>query len=97
MEKIIYKEKIEQYPCHTFYCDDCGMPLGESDEYDDGYYEPIEEYEWKMYVDHTLSEKTNDWYRVKKNFCPKCREKFVQNIINSLTALGFKKESIWSD
>ena len=68
---------------HKFYCDECGVLLGESREDPDGYYEEIRKYEWELRVG--LCE-----YLIKKgHYCSKCKEQ----IVSALEGIGFKKEN----
>ena len=39
---------------HSFYCDECNKYLGTSQEYDDGWYEDIGEFELKFYITFML-------------------------------------------
>lgn len=84
MEKInaITKE-VEDYE-RLFYCDECGEYLGMSEEYDDGWYERLGEFELSFYI--------NGWYRVKKCLCHDCAEEFLSNLKNHLENIGFKRD-----
>ena len=83
MKKVIVKKVEKEDREHHFYCDDCGEFLGVSHEYDDGYYPEIGEFELNFYI--------TSWYRVKKNLCDKCKEKFIEKVQNTLVELGFKQ------
>lgn len=41
MDKPIEELQTVKFISHKFYCDDCGTYLGESDEYEDGWYEEL--------------------------------------------------------
>lgn len=84
MEKInsITKE-IEDYE-HSFYCDECGEYLGTTEEYDDGWYDTLGEFELSFNID--------GWYKVNKCLCDDCADKFLSNLKNHLESIGFKKE-----
>ena len=43
MEKVLEKEKLVKIITHEFYCDSCGKKIGKSIEFDDGYYEQLNE------------------------------------------------------
>ena len=83
------KKEITSYTIekvtHKFYCDDCEEYLGTSQEYDDGYYPTFGDFKLKIYM-------PNGWYSVKKCLCDTCKDKFVKNVENAITEVGFKKE-----
>ena len=68
---------------HKFYCDECGVFLGETEECDDGYYDEIGKYEWEFRI--------GDWLRKKGNYCPDCGPKVRERIVSTLEGLGFEK------
>lgn len=76
-------KEIENYE-HSFYCDECGEYLGTSEEYDDGWYECLGEFELSFYID--------GWYRVEKCLCEDCAQKFLSNLKNHLEDMGFKRD-----
>lgn len=80
-EKII--KKIESAK-HSFYCDECNEYLGTSEEYDNGWYQEIGEFELGFYIDN--------WYRIKKCLCDNCRKSFINNLKVNLINIGFEKE-----
>lgn len=83
MQKIeTIKVKRDQVK-HQFYCDHCNIYLGETIEYDDGYYPELGEFELSF---HTPS----GWYRINKCLCDTCRNKLLTEIENTLVSLGFK-------
>ena len=47
---------------HKFYCDDCNKYLGETHEYNDGWYPNLGEFELKFYL-------SDDWYFINKCLC----------------------------
>lgn len=69
---------------HDFYCDKCNKHLGKSVECDDGYYKKLGEFELDFLV--------GDWYKIKKHFCDDCRIEFINNLIKTLTKMGFMKD-----
>jgi hypothetical protein len=82
-------EKLETNTCtienvtHHFYCDDCNKYLGETEEYDDGYYHELGEFELSFYF-------LDNRYEINKCLCDECREKFLNKMLLILTELGFK-------
>lgn len=84
MEKVEYIEQTVETAEHSFYCDECGKYLGMSEEYDDGWYEKLGEFELSFYI--------NGWYRVKKCLCHDCADNFLSNLKDFLTSIGFKKD-----
>ena len=84
-------EKLETRPCtreettHHFYCDDCNKYLGKTEEYDDGYYPELGEFELKFYL-------PSGWYKVNKCLCDECRQKFLQKVEKTLVELSFEKQ-----
>lgn len=85
MEKVISKEVKSILNIHNFYCDMCGKHLGCTEEYDDGYYATIDDYDLKFNVN-------SEWYRLHCNLCIECRAKMREGIIDSLLSMGFVKE-----
>lgn len=85
VEEIATKTiKIEKN-IHNFYCDDCGKHLGASEEYDDGYCEPLGQIELAY---HT----PRGWYSLNKHLCDNCEERFWERFFAALDNLGFKPE-----
>ena len=75
--------KIEQIKyTHVFYCDGCNKELGQSEEYDDGYYEEIGEYEQTAFI------KGVGWFKLKRHFCRDCADKIAAKLIE----VGFEAE-----
>lgn len=85
MEKVISKEVKSILNIHNFYCDMCGKHLGCTEEYDDGYYARIGDYDLKFNVN-------SEWYRLHRNLCIECRAKMREGIIDGLLSMGFIKE-----
>lgn len=85
MEKITSKEVKSILNTHNFYCDMCEKHLGSTEEYDDGYYATIGDYDLEFNVD-------SEWYRLHRNLCIDCRAKMREGIINALLSMGFVKE-----
>ena len=83
MEKVETKIVQKESNRHHFYCDNCGHYLGNTFEYDDGYYEELGEFEMKMYT-------PRGWYKIEKCFCNKCAEDFLNKVYASLEAAEFK-------
>ena len=86
MEKV--KEKIveEKRKIHKFYCDRCGEYLGESEEYDDGYYEEI------GYIAERIVMKNGTPYYYRGHLCNKCKEDHYKELSNILETIGFVKK-----
>ena len=85
MEKTETFEVKSTRVTHHFYCDGCGSYLGNSTEYDDGYYEPIGRYEEKFLLTHT-------WYKISRCLCEECAKKKTEEIYDALIKLGFVDE-----
>ncbi len=90
-------EKMEEYEIttkritHNFYCDECEMFLGKSEEYDDGWYPEIGEFNQKMFVQGINSD-PGYWYSIHKNLCKACAAKLNTRIKVALEELGFECE-----
>lgn len=85
MEKITSKEVKSILNTHNFYCDMCEKHLGSTEEYDDGYYATIGDYDLNFNVN-------SEWYNLHCNLCFECRAKKRQEIIDTLLSMGFVKE-----
>lgn len=85
MEKITSKEAKSILNTHNFYCDMCEKHLGNTEEYDDGYYATIGDYDLEFNVN-------SEWYSLHRNLCVECRSKMRQKIIDVLLSMGFVKE-----
>lgn len=68
---------------HHFYCDSCCIYVGSSEEYIDGWYQHIGEFEMQMYT-------PRGWYKLKKCFCNKCKEEFLDKLYSALEDAEFK-------
>jgi hypothetical protein len=80
MEKITNKTRTI---VHDFYCDDCGIHLGSSEEWYDGYY--------PSYGGLELYFKTPQGnYTLHKCLCSKCRQEFLSELTSLLTDIGFR-------
>lgn len=88
MHKIEQISKTIIQDIHHFYCDDCGKHLGSSQEYDDGWYEELGEFELKMRLPQGC-------YILKKCLCDECKEKYPVKLQSILEDIGFKKDSSW--
>lgn len=85
MEKLETRTCTREETTHHFYCDDCNKYLGKTEEYDDGWYPEIGEFELKFYLH-------SGWYEVNKCLCDECRQKFLQKVEKTLVKLGFEKQ-----
>lgn len=83
MEKIIIRKK-EEY-VHHFYCDECNKYLGNTEEYDDGYYPSLGEFKLAFHL-------PGGWYKVEKCVCDECKEKYLSRLENVLKDLEFIKK-----
>jgi hypothetical protein len=82
MEKVETKTKQVKDYTHHFYCDSCGIHLGSSVEYDDGWYEEFGEFELQMYT-------PRGWYKLEKCFCDKCKDEFLNKLYSALEDAEF--------
>lgn len=71
---------------HHFYCDGCGKLLGSTKEHDDGWYGQ----HGFFYINWLVPE--NDWFKLNKHFCEKCKQEFCDKLRNSLESFGFVKD-----
>lgn len=85
MGKITTKQKVVSKTIHSLYCDKCGKHLGDSEEYDDGYYEKYGEYDYSYRVD-------DEWFRFQSYLCDECKQQFVDTLKSKLIDMGFKLE-----
>ncbi len=84
MEKVEEKIVEVKRKVHKFYCDKCGEYLGESEEYDDGYYEEIGYIYEDIVVDETP-------YRYIGYLCNNCKEKHFKELGSFLETIEFVK------
>ncbi len=85
MEKIEEKTIEVKRKIHKFYCDRCGEYLGESEEYDDGYYENFGYIAERIVVNGTS-------YYHRGYLCEKCKKEHFEELGNVLEANGFVKK-----
>lgn len=83
MEKVETKTRQIEDRTHHFYCDNCGTHIGSSDEYEDGYYEELGEFELSWFT-------PDGWYKLKKCLCPSCRDELLADIYDAIEDIGFK-------
>ena len=79
MEKKVEIEVKKTAIVHTFYCDNCNKELGESREYDDGYYEKRGVFEEKMYLHDGTG-----WVSIQGHLCSECKKLVCDAIKNGL-------------
>lgn len=85
MEKLEIIERTVQDKIHNFYCDECNKLLGSSHECDDGYYKEFGEFKLRFFA-------SDHWYVSENHFCDKCKNKFINTVIDTLKELGFEKQ-----
>ena len=83
MHKVNSTTQMVEVVTHEFYCDGCGKHLGTSEEYDDGWYKVIGEFQLAIHMD--------GWWHLEKHLCDNCQEKFLNNLKTTLENIGFKK------
>lgn len=86
MEQVKTKPRYYEKREHNFYCDGCGKYLGQSLEYDDGWYEELGKFESQCFID-------SGYYILHKHLCKKCEGKLSLEIEENLRRLCFKLES----
>ena len=79
-EVVVQNTKIT----HKFYCDNCKKYLGESTEYDDGYYDSYGDFKYSFFID-------GNWYTKHNHYCKDCTKIEKEKLISSLKELGFTK------
>ena len=84
MEQTKVSPRYYEERMHYFYCDECGKYLGQSLEYNDGYYEELGKFELQCYIDNR--------YILHKHLCKECESKLLLEIERELRKLGFKPE-----
>lgn len=84
MEKIETKKVEKEERKHKFYCDVCNKFLGESIEYEDGYYEEYGDIEHKIFIHRTN-------YIIKMNLCEECYQKKMNEIEEAIKKVGYVK------
>ena len=85
MHNKVNKTKTITVVAHEFHCDDCGAYLGASEEYDDGWYKQIGNFNLRYYT-------SQDWYVLNKHLCDTCKEKLLSKLCATLEDMGFKSE-----
>lgn len=85
MEKVEEKIVEVKRKIHKFYCDKCGEYLGESEEYDDGYYAEIGHIVERIVINGTP-------YYYKGNLCSECKEEHYKELSNLFETIGFVKK-----
>lgn len=86
MENIKITTQVVEVIEHEFYCDDCGKCIGRSEEYDDGYYERFGELAFHFNL------KDIGWYSIEKCLCDDCKEKYIDELKETLQKIGFTKD-----
>ncbi len=84
-------EKIEEIPAtvkvHTFFCNDCGVKLMESEEYVDGWYQTPESIAQTIFINSK-----REWYHYSSGYlCHSCMKKRTDALFTGLKKLGFRK------
>ena len=83
MEKVEIKTRQIEDRTHYFYCDDCSVYIGASHEYDDGWYERINELELYFHGPRGSA-------RFCKCLCDGCWDKNIDKIYKTLEDVGFE-------
>lgn len=85
MHKIESVTKTVTETIHHFYCDGCGKLLGSTHEHNDGFYDWLGEFDilWRI-PDYGCIE-------LNKNFCKKCKQQFLDELVTKLENIGFVK------
>lgn len=97
--EIISSEITVTQNTHKFFCDECNEFLGETTEYEDGYYNELGKYDQNIYVyshgkfSSDSSQKSNPgWFILNQCLCKSCSENKTKKIIEVLTELGFNPD-----
>ena len=85
MEKVITEIRKKEENKHQFYCDNCNKYLGETQEYEDGYYPKIGEFELSFYL-------PDGWYKVEKCLCEECKNNYIDKLRDVLKSIGFEAD-----
>ena len=80
MIKTEVETRTKEVRTHHFYCDDCNKYLGKSQEYDDGWYQDLREFNVQF-----------GEYHISKHLCDDCKERFSERLGEMLIELGFEK------
>lgn len=82
MDKVSEKKDIISITVHDFYCDDCGVYIGRSEEHDDGYYNRLGCVELQMRIDRDL-------LKLNRCLCNDCTNKLHERAKAMLLQFGF--------
>ena len=82
MKKIEKQYMKKENIIHKFYCSECEKFLGESIEFEDGYYQEYGNCELAFFFNKT-------WYKYKNNLCERCRNVFYKCLEDELKLFGF--------
>ena len=88
MEKTTTEIVEEENISHSFFCDICGKQIGQSEEWDDGYYVTHGDYSADFLFGH--------WYRLEMCLCDDCAQKKTNDILRTIKDLGFKWDDSYS-
>lgn len=94
MEQVKISPRYYEERMHYFYCDGCSKYLGESHEYNNGWYEKIGKFELNIYLDGIDMDGN---YIFNKCLCEICKHKTMLEIEENLRRLGFKNENAESE
>ncbi len=83
MEKITTTTETITKNVHEFYCDECAVLIGTSEEYPNGGYERLGVYELNILTPDGLFK----YY--DKCLCDACKESFPAKVAEALEAIGF--------
>ncbi len=87
MEKIITTTETITKNVHEFYCDECEVLIGTSEEYPNGGYERLGVYELNVFTPDGVFK----YY--DKCLCDTCKEVFPAKVTEALEAIGCVRES----
>lgn len=82
MEKVVATTETITKNIHEFYCDECEVLVGTSEEYPDGGYERLGAYELNVLTPDGLFK----YY--DKCLCETCMESFPTKVAEALEAIG---------
>lgn len=87
MEEIETKEVKTKQIIHKFYCDECQKHIGDSYEYDDGYYDELGN-DISMIFCYKSA-----WFKLKRRcYCDDCYKPKEKELLEKLREIGFEKE-----
>lgn len=84
-DKIIPIKRTITENKHQLFYDECGQFIGESYEYDDGYYQEFGNYTPDVEINHV-------GYSLGKLLCDKCEEKAERELLQAIKQLCYKRE-----